>query len=48
MKKLAIALTVVFGLGMISSVIDRLSPITFAQEEPAPAPKPKPEKPESD
>ncbi|MGH7929238.1 MAG: hypothetical protein ACREQV_15730 [Candidatus Binatia bacterium] len=48
MKKFAIALTMVFGLNMIGSIIERLSPITFAQEEPAPQPTPKPEKPDSE
>jgi hypothetical protein len=41
MKKFVIAIAVVLGLNMISSVIQLSAPLSFAQENP----DPKPEKP---
>ncbi|HEX9787549.1 MAG TPA: hypothetical protein VGB09_05955 [Candidatus Binatia bacterium] len=45
MKKLMIALAMVFAFNLISSIANLSAPVSFAQEEPAPAPEPKPEKP---
>jgi hypothetical protein len=41
-KKAAVALAVIFGVGLMGSVSDRSTKIGFAQEEPEPKPKPKP------
>lgn len=41
MKKIMIALAIVFGLNLISSIFSLSAPVSFAQEEPAPEPKPK-------
>jgi hypothetical protein len=46
MKKLMIALAMVFAFNLIGSILNMATPISFAQEEPAP--EPKPEKPDSD
>jgi hypothetical protein len=43
MRKFAIALAIVLGLNLVSSILSLSAPVSFAQEEPAP----KPEKPES-
>ena len=43
MKKFAIALAIVLGLNLVSSIISLSTPVSSAQEEPAP----KPEKPEN-
>ena len=43
MRKFAIALAIVLGLNLVSSILNLSAPVSFAQEEPAP----KPEKPES-
>jgi hypothetical protein len=43
MKKIMIAIAIVLGLNMISSIINLSAPVSFAQE--APEPEPKPEKP---
>ena len=43
MKKLAIAFAIVFGLNMISSIINLSAPISYADEDPQPEPPPKPE-----
>jgi hypothetical protein len=39
MRKLAIALAIVVGLNMISSIISLSTPISYADEEPQPEPK---------
>jgi hypothetical protein len=39
MRKLAIAVAIVFGLNMISSIINLATPISYAQEDPQPEPK---------
>jgi hypothetical protein len=39
MRKLAIALAIVVGLNMISSIISLSTPISYADEEPQPDPK---------
>lgn len=47
MKKIMIALAMVFAFNLISSIANLSAPLSFAQEEPAPEPEPKPEpKPE--
>ena len=46
MKKLMIALAMVFAFNLIGSILNMATPISFAQEEPAP--EPKPEKPDGD
>ncbi len=43
MKKIMIALALVFAFNLISSITNLSAPVSFAQEEPAP--EPKPEKP---
>lgn len=43
MKKLVIALAIVLGLNMVSSIIRLSTPISYAQEDPQPQPEPKPE-----
>ncbi|MGH7823698.1 MAG: hypothetical protein ACREQ7_00745 [Candidatus Binatia bacterium] len=49
MWKLALAIAVVFGVNMISSIIDLATPVSYAQEEPQPEPKPEPKpKPDSE
>jgi hypothetical protein len=45
MKKLAIALAIVLGLGAVNSIVNA-SNFSFAQEEPQPAPKPEKPDPE--
>ena len=45
MKKVMIALALVFAFNLISSVAQHSIPMSFAQEGPAPEPKPEP-KPE--
>jgi hypothetical protein len=45
MKKFAIALAIVLGLNVISSIISLSAPMSFAQEEPD---SDKPKKPDSD
>jgi hypothetical protein len=45
MKKILIAIAVVVGLNMVSSIIKLSTPLSIAQESPAPEPKPEP-KPE--
>jgi hypothetical protein len=45
MKKLIIAMAVVLGLNMVSSILKLSAPLSIAQESPAPEPKPEP-KPE--
>ena len=47
MKRLLIALAMVMGLNMVSSILNLTAPLSFAQEEPAPEPE-KPEKPDAD
>lgn len=42
MKKLAIAFAIVFGLNMISSIINLSAPISYADDDPQPEP-PKPD-----
>ena len=51
MKRFMIALAMVMGLNMISSIVNLATPLSIAQEEPEPAPapeEPKPEKPDAD
>ena len=49
MKRFLIAIAMVLGLNMISSVMNWTAPLSFAQEEPAPTPgDEKPEKPDAD
>jgi len=43
MKKLLMALAMVFAFNMFGSILNLSAPLSFAQEEPAP--EPKPEKP---
>lgn len=43
MKRMMIALAMVFAFNLISSIAGLSTPASFAQEEPAP--EPKPEKP---
>jgi len=45
MKKVMIALAMVFAFNLISSIANLSTSLSFAQEEPAPEPKPEP-KPE--
>jgi len=40
MKKLMLALAMVFAFNMIGSILNLSAPLSFAQEEPAPEPKP--------
>lgn len=48
MKKLAVVLSFVFGLGILNSFVELAVPVALAQEEPPPKPKkPKPENPEA-
>jgi len=42
MKKIVIAMAVVLGLNMISSIINLSAPLSIAQETPAPEPTPEP------
>lgn len=46
MKKLAIALAIVMGIGFVSSITSAISKLSYAQESPQPEPEPKPEKPD--
>jgi hypothetical protein len=46
MKKLMIALAMVFAFNLMGSILDMSAPRSFAQEEPAP--EPKPEKPDGE
>ncbi|MGE5216954.1 MAG: hypothetical protein ACM3SP_08135 [Chloroflexota bacterium] len=46
MKKLMIALAMVFAFNLIGSIVNMSAPMSFAQDEPAP--EPKPEKPDGD
>lgn len=48
MKKLAVALAIVFGLGIVGSIASTFSKLSYAQESPEPQPEPKPEKPDSE
>lgn len=43
MKRIVMAIAIVLGLNMVSSIINSTAPLSFAQE--APEPEPKPEKP---
>ena len=47
MKKLAIAFAMIFGLNMISSIVQLSPPLSYAQENPDPEKPEKPEKPDS-
>ncbi|MBI2211409.1 MAG: hypothetical protein HYU47_12595 [Deltaproteobacteria bacterium] len=44
MKKLAVVLAIVMGIGFISSITSTISKLSYAQE--SPEPEPKPEKPD--
>lgn len=46
MKKLAVALVVVLGIGLVTSIAGTISKLSYAQESPEPQPEPKPEKPD--
>jgi hypothetical protein len=49
MRKLVIALTLVLGYQMLSSIVSLSAPMSFAQEEPKPEKPPeKPPKPDAD
>ena len=39
MRKFAIALVIVLGLNLVSSILSLSAPVSFAQEEPAPKPE---------
>ncbi len=43
MKKIVVAMAIVLGLNMVSSIVNLSAPLSFAQE--SPEPEPKPEKP---
>lgn len=47
MKKLAIAMAIVFGLNLVGWTVGSMTKLSHAQEspEPQPEPEPKPEKP---
>ena len=44
MKKLAIVLAIVMGIGFVSSITSTISQLSYAQE----SPQPEPEKPDSE
>lgn len=46
MKKLMIAMAIVLGLNLVSSMVGTTSGVSYAQDNPDPQPQPKPEKPD--